>query len=110
MSALDVAKSIGLTVVVAHYNEDLQWLTELEERAVVYSKGDPTWNYQGAAHWTNLPNIGREAHTYLYHIVHHYHDLSPITLFTQAGIEDSVEYFRDIATLCEALRRKKMNR
>lgn len=32
----------------------------------------------------HLPNIGREAHTYLYHIIHNYDKLADINIFTQA--------------------------
>src|SRR4030095_4817813 len=30
-----------------------------------------------------LPNIGRESHTYLAHIISKYHDLAPVTVFCQ---------------------------
>lgn len=72
-------------LVVAWYREDLSWLTEqgLNSEAVVYSKG-------GLEHPPNftifdLPNIGREAHTYLYHIVENYDNLADVTIFTQAN-------------------------
>ncbi|RYG68271.1 DUF3431 domain-containing protein, partial [bacterium] len=41
-----------------------------------------------------LPNIGREAHTYLHHIVTRYDELAPITVFSQGKPFDHVFDFR----------------
>ena len=34
--------------------------------------------------WEKLPNVGRESHTYLYHIINKYETLPEITVFIQA--------------------------
>ena len=49
-----------------------------------------------------MPNIGREAHTYLYHIVNNYHNLAEVTLFTQALVSDH-GYIEDIDSLKNTL-------
>ena len=36
-------------------------------------------------HFEKLENVGRESHTYLHHIVEHYDELAPWTIFTQAS-------------------------
>ena len=79
-------------LVVAHYREDLAWLNNLSAdwEAVVYSKGDPP---PGAL---PLPNVGREAHTYLHHIVDRYDDLADWTVFTQGFPFDHVPDFHKI--------------
>jgi len=72
----------AVDVVVAHFNEDLSWISEYAAPGVafrVYSKGAV---FQGA---TPLPNVGRESHTYLTHIVRHYDELPPWTVFTQGA-------------------------
>lgn len=65
-------------VVIARYNENLDWINQLNLPFVIYNKGEIT----------NLPsiqlqNIGREAHSYLYHIVNNYNNLADITYFIQ---------------------------
>ena len=71
-------------VVVARFREDLAWVPRAcqgtHARVFVYDKGpdpDPAD--------TRLPNVGREAHTFLHHIVHHYHALPDATLFLQGN-------------------------
>ncbi|MCJ1459084.1 hypothetical protein MMC28_009461 [Mycoblastus sanguinarius] len=75
-------------IVVAHYKEDLSWLEPARDDCVVYSKGGlsaPPGFLQ-----VNLSNIGREGHTYLYHIVEHYDSLADVTLFTQGRVDDHI--------------------
>ncbi|KAG8525584.1 uncharacterized protein KY384_009228 [Bacidia gigantensis] len=75
-------------IVVAHYNEDLSWLDGAIKACTIYSKGGdknaPTHPHQ------KLPNIGREGHTYLHHIVHNYDTLTEVTIFLQGRIDDHV--------------------
>jgi hypothetical protein len=69
-------------VVIARYHEDVSWAER--EPAVIYNKGPaiPTRTRQ-----VFLPNVGREAHTYLFHITHAWNDLADTTLFTQGGLD-----------------------
>jgi hypothetical protein len=72
-------------VVVARYREDLAWLRELGLPATVYNKGPeldapalpPGVRVQA------LPNTGREAHTFLTHILANYAALPACTAFLQ---------------------------
>ena len=71
--------SIGL--VVARYNDDLEWLNDFQDKNLyVYNKGNDTVNNS-----VKLPNIGREAHTYLTHIINNYDNLDDVTIFTQGN-------------------------
>ena len=36
----------------------------------------------------SLPNLGRESHTWLYHIVNNYHELDDINIFLQGKVDD----------------------
>jgi len=70
--------------VVARYNEPIEWLKSNHHDVIIYNKG-------GSIDFSNvvaLPNVGREAHTYLYHIINNYDNLSDITMFTQAKVSD----------------------
>jgi hypothetical protein len=60
-------------LVVARYHENLNWLRRVPRafRITVYDKS------------TTLPNIGREAHTYLHHITTRYETLADLTVFCQ---------------------------
>lgn len=73
-------------VVVAHFAEDLKWIKEASESAptasfIVYTKGQK----MDDATTEMLPNVGRESHTYLHHIVNNYDNLSPWTVFMQGA-------------------------
>ena len=74
-----------IDLVVAHYNEDIQWLKTLDGNVIVYSKG-----LNG-----DLPNMGRESHTYLHHIVENYDAICArpmaTTVFLQGCIADHIQ-------------------
>jgi len=74
-------------VVVSHYNEDLTWLqTQFSiDKLHVYCKGDPP-NIN--CKYSQLPNVGREAHTFLHYIIERYDSLPSIVFFTQGRIDD----------------------
>lgn len=69
-------------IVVARYNEDLSWLPRNDPRVKVYDKGPGG----------NLPNIGRESHTYLTYIVQNYENLPDVVFFTQGSVYDHGYY------------------
>lgn len=71
--------STPLELVVAHRGEDLRWLRKVPRafRVTVYEKGA---RHEGGI---PLPNVGREAHTYLSHITRRYGDLADFSAFVQ---------------------------
>ncbi len=74
-----------IQLVIARFREDLAWTGEIGLPCVVYNKGpelDPD-TLPPAAKVVALPNLGREAHTYLTHILAHYHQLPRHTCFLQ---------------------------
>lgn len=64
-------------VVVARFREDVSWVERLGYPATIYDKGG---DLPGAV---PLPNVGREAQTYLTHILGHYPDFPDCLLFLQ---------------------------
>ena len=70
-------------IVVARYNENLDWLKEIKKskdlKITVYNKGKDDIDVP----FITLPNIGRESHTYLYHIINNYDNLADQTIFCQ---------------------------
>lgn len=71
-----------LELVVARYTEDLAWLRKRPAslHVTVYDKSaDGSAEPDALA----LPNVGREAHTYLHHLVERYDTLAEWTIFCQ---------------------------
>lgn len=69
-----------LELVVARYHEDLAWLRRVPRNFVVtiYDKSPAV----GPASLA-LPNVGREAHTYLHHLAERHESLAELTVFVQ---------------------------
>jgi hypothetical protein len=83
-------KAPTIQFIIAHYNEDLEWLVPLAEEAIIYTKGSPKSTMIFPTRTVPLPNIGREGHTYLYHIVTTYNSLPDVCVFLQGRIDDHV--------------------
>jgi hypothetical protein len=66
-----------LEVVVSRYKEDIAWTSDIRKDAkiTVYNKFFQESN--------PLSNVGREPHTYLYHIINNYDNLEDYTAFLQ---------------------------
>lgn len=84
-------QNIDLRVVLARYHEDVSWTKDLKYPFVVYNKG-PTI--------PGIPSIkicerGREAYSYLQHIVREYYCLNEFTAFSQAHPFDHCAHFVD---------------
>jgi hypothetical protein len=77
-------------IVISRYNENIRYLLNYSHISIVYNKGnnDIPLNFN----YINLPNIGRESHTYLYHIIKNYDNLADKTLFIQGNIKDHKLY------------------
>lgn len=74
------------SIVIARYNENLDWLKKFNNLNIkVYDKGEDLIHNS-----KKLPNIGREAHTYLTYIVENYDNLDDVTIFTQGNPLDHV--------------------
>ncbi len=74
-------------IVIARYNEDIRWLLPFKDITIIYNKGnhDIILNKFQTIY---LENVGRESHTYLYHIINNYDNLADKTLFFQGTIHD----------------------
>lgn len=75
-------------IVIARYNEDVQW-ANMGEECTIYVKGEmymilpPGRNPPILPQIIPLPNVGREAHTFLWHIVQRWDTLADWTVFLQ---------------------------
>ena len=85
------------TIIIARYNENIEWLHRYKEfKLVIYNKGRPL-DYEGKGKIINLPNVGRESHTWLHHIISNYDNLDDVNIFLQGRIDDlGVLAYQDI--------------
>lgn len=82
-----------IELVVAHYTENLNWLRNLPNslKTIVFDKGpDVLTDREVIA----LPNVGREAHTYLHHLINRYDSLADWTIFCQGKPFDHAYDFK----------------
>lgn len=90
----------SVELVIARYKEDVSWLGEVGFPAIVYDKSgkiaEPAEQdaplssgnvLSGVPPFTTipLPNIGRESHTYLHHILTRYPEFPDYTVFLQGS-------------------------
>jgi len=74
-------------IVVARYDEDIKWLLPYKDIVIIYNKGE--YNYLlNNFNIIKLKNYGRESHTYLYHIINNYDNLTEKIIFFQGKIDD----------------------
>jgi hypothetical protein len=83
------------SIVIARYREDISWSYVYRDICVIYNKGPRNLEYQ-SDNVVQLNNVGREAHTYLYHIINHWDTLANMTLFTQGNIIDHIGSITDL--------------
>lgn len=75
----------NVDIIVARYNENLEWINEYpfnQFQYIIYNKGsNDNFCKNNVKEIINLQNLGRCDHTYLYHIINNYHNLSDIIIF-----------------------------
>lgn len=75
----NIVKDINTHLVVSRYKENVDWINKINKenaKIIVYNK------YEGS---NRLPNIGRESHTYLHHIINNYYNLPDFLIFSQGN-------------------------
>lgn len=93
---------IPVECVIAKYKEDVGWTESLRRagfKVTIYNKS-------GSGPHIPLPNIGRESHTYLHHIVQTYPEFADFTVFMQGdpfphlartGPDEPARYIAELA-------------
>jgi hypothetical protein len=71
--------TISFCIVVARYNEDIEWCKQFPN-VIIYNKGDKLHDRYNEI---VLPNVGREGHTYYKHICDNYDNLTDYIIFLQ---------------------------
>ncbi|KAN0101620.1 Glycosyl transferase family 90 domain containing protein [Hyaloscypha variabilis] len=89
-------------IVIAYYNEDLTWLERSKIWTIVYNKSGNSLSTTTFPCQHCLPNIGRESHTYIYHIVKNYNRLADVTIFCQGSLTPHVAPYLSIGDIVTA--------
>lgn len=75
----------NIDIVIARFNEDLNWTIESpfnHFQYIVYNKGNnDNFNKTNVKQIINIENVGKNDHTFLYHITENYDKLSNIIVF-----------------------------
>ena len=69
-------------IVIARYNEPIDYWQDYLPISTIYNKGKNNLQHTNII----LDNVGRESHTYLYHIINNWDNLAETTLFTQCNM------------------------
>jgi hypothetical protein len=81
----------SVDIIVSRYNEKLDWTTTYpfnQYKYIVYNKGpNQEFNTTNISKIISLPNVGRESHTYLHHIITNYDNLADINIFLPGSID-----------------------
>lgn len=99
-----------MDLVIARYQENIDWIRPIESNLsniYVYNKGT---SKETKYHYQELKNIGREANTYIYHIIDKYESISEFTIFLQGNPYDHCKTLNYEIQQIERLRKiKKIN-
>lgn len=84
-------------IIVARYNENIEWLNSEMSNCIIYNKGSKL----DIENEIFLENVGRESETYLHYVITNYDNLPEVVVFTQAKISDhrgsdDINYLIDI--------------
>ena len=76
----------NIIIIISRYNENLEWLKDEpfnKYPVIIYNKGpnDDFYKPEKLIKIVKLENIGREGHTYLYHIINNYDNLYNVNIF-----------------------------
>lgn len=81
-----------MEVVIARYNENIEWVYKLELDYKIYNKGEDITPPN-----IKIDNIAREGYTYLTHIIENYEKLADYSVFLQGNpFDHSINLFDDI--------------
>ena len=105
-TAILVTKPIE--IVISRFKENICWLAEeqyAKDFKTIYNKGLPDIEKRNEFSLCNeisLPNVGREGHSFLYHIVHNYDNLADVTIFLPGSCMDEIKVSKTLEVINKA--------
>lgn len=84
----------GTVYVISRCNEDINWLIPIASQTIILNKCAPLDQVISKVFLDvkQLPNVGRESHSYLDFVLSNYDDLPDEVVFSQARINDHEGY------------------
>ena len=74
------------SLIISRFDEDLNWLKSIKNfKITIYNKGEKIQD-NSLGEIINIQNVGRESHTWIYHIFNNYESLDDINIFLQGRI------------------------
>ena len=99
------------SVIISRFNENLDWIKKInsEFEIVVYNKGDKI-EIDKKYKLIEIKNVGRESHTWLYHISENYENISENNIFLQGRIDDlGCMAYKDVSRYLKNLNKNGFN-
>jgi hypothetical protein len=92
---IDSSDNTSKEVVIALYDRDISWIDKLNSnvKVTIYRKGTLR-SHPNEIFLSN--NVGRDVHTFFYHIVNNYNNLSDYTFFSQDYPFDHIQNYVDL--------------
>jgi hypothetical protein len=94
----EIEPNQSVKIIVSRYNEKLSWTKKApynKYKYTIYNKGiNDEFEKKNVSQVIKLPNVGRESHTYLYHIVNNYDNLADINVFLPGSIDTNHKVFK----------------
>jgi len=91
-------------LVISTYEQDLSWLDKIEDKSIniyLYEKNNRDLISTDKIKLVKLNNLGREPHSFLYHIIENYNNLDDIIFFTQDKPFDHCSNFLELLKINE---------
>jgi hypothetical protein len=89
----------NVDIIISRFNEDLNWTIEEpfnRFQYIVYNKGtNDNFNKTNVKQIINIENVGKNDHTFLYHIIQNYDNLSNVIVFFPGSL--NLDYKKDKA-------------
>lgn len=86
-----------MLILIARYNEDIEWSKKYSSNVLIINKGD---KIEGIENQIFYPNVGREGHSYYKYIVDNYDNLDDYIIFLQGNPFD---HSPDIIKILDAI-------
>ena len=76
------------SLIISRFDEDISWLEKYKNfNIIIYNKGKPL-SKELNLRVEEITNVGRESHTWLFHIIKNYKNLDEYNIFLQGRIDD----------------------
>ena len=96
-----------MLIVIARYNEDIEWSKKYSSNVLIINKGE---RIEGIDNQIFYPNVGREGHSYYKYIYDNYDNLDDYIIFLQGNpIDHSPNIIKNLDGFMENYNKDKEN-